>query len=65
MRTRIMYRPSTDVHIKKSVYGILVPDAGERLFIAKFGGIVEEELTGDDDRVIARKLKMLVSMWDN
>jgi len=34
------------------------------VFIAKFGGIAEEELNEEYDRVIAKKLKVLVNMWD-
>lgn len=39
-----------------------MPD--REVFIAKFGGIDEEELNDEIDRVIAKKLKVLVATWD-
>ena len=39
-----------------------MPD--RHVFMAKFGGISEEELNDEYDRMIAKKLKSLVSTWD-
>lgn len=39
-----------------------MPD--RHVFMAKFGGISEEELNDEYDRMIAKKLKLLVSAWD-
>mmetsp|Transcript_29456 Transcript_29456/g.48314 ORF Transcript_29456/g.48314 Transcript_29456/m.48314 type:complete len:349 (+) Transcript_29456:387-1433(+) len=49
----------------KKVFPASLSQMPERdVFIAKFGGIAEEELNEEYDRVIAKKLKVLVNMWD-
>ena len=37
---------------------------GRDAFVAKFGGMTVEELDGESDRAVSRKLQALVSTWD-